>query len=74
MLNNVLNQFHNFSIATLHLIRYGVLISVIIYFIYKSIKNFTIGKLNDTFILTVKCFLVYICWLIFELISVNYFV
>lgn len=69
-----INEFHEFSTSTLHYIRYGVLVAVIIYFIYKTVDNFKLGKFNNMFLLILKCFGIYISWLIFELISITYIV
>ena len=69
-----IDQFHQFSVSALHYIRYGVLASVIIYFIYKTVENFKLSYFNNMFLLTLKCFAIYISWLIFELISITYLV
>lgn len=68
------DKFHEFSVSALHYIRYGVLATVIIYFIYKTVENFKLRDFNNMFLLTLKCFGIYISWLIFELISITYLV
>lgn len=69
-----INEFHEFSVSALHYVRYGVLVGVIIYFICKTVDNFKLGDFNNMFLLTLKCFGIYISWLIFELISIIYIV